>query len=129
MSSPGVEALDVLIGKQLTSVEFVMDYVQLRFEGPSLTLTLVSLPTVIVGDEISEPRRSGWRDALCTRITSTVESARVEAGNFIEISFTDRSQLKISLLPGASPVEDAAILDDTMGNIVWVWLVEDCATE
>jgi len=33
-----VDALQVLIGEQLNSVEFVLDYVQLRFNGPCLSV-------------------------------------------------------------------------------------------
>jgi len=33
-----VDALQVLIGEQLSSVEFVLDYVQLRFNGPCFTV-------------------------------------------------------------------------------------------
>ena len=39
--------LSVLIGHQLSSVEFVQDYLQLRFDGPCLTA--VTHPRVRVG--------------------------------------------------------------------------------
>jgi hypothetical protein len=38
--------LELLEGTQLSSVEFVQDYVQLRFDGP--TLTAVTPPRVCV---------------------------------------------------------------------------------
>src|SRR5690242_9135647 len=50
-------------GSQLSSVEFVQDYVQLRFDGPCLTA--ITWPVVTVGQQRFRLETPGYRDALC----------------------------------------------------------------
>ena len=52
--------LQSIVGKQLSSVEFVQDYAQLRFDGP--TLTAVTQPIVEVGSEAFRWSEPGFRD-------------------------------------------------------------------
>jgi hypothetical protein len=52
--------LSVLLGRQLSAVEFVQDYLQLRFDGPCLTA--ITHPRVSVGNRWWEWGISGYRD-------------------------------------------------------------------
>lgn len=55
-----------IIGEQLSAVSFVMDYLQLQFNGYLLT---VLTPLVVVSDDHSYTFADlGYRDALCERI-------------------------------------------------------------
>lgn len=89
------EVLQEIVGRQLSSVEFVQDYVQLRFDGP--TLTAVTQPVVEVGGEAFRWNDRGFRDELCARITKKVVSARVLPEDSVRITFGDGAVVKVSL--------------------------------
>ena len=86
-----------LIGNQLSSVEFVMDYLQIRFDGPTINVTN-PLTVKANGKEITS-FNSGFRDLLCSQITKIVKEVSSQAGNALIIHFIDNSQIAISLLP------------------------------
>jgi hypothetical protein len=88
------EALGNLTGRVLGSVEFVADYVQLRFDGPSLTA--YTPPTVSRGSEIHIWGQPGYRDALCRHIGCRVERTAVD-GQQASIVFESGAAVSISL--------------------------------
>ncbi len=59
----------ILIGEQLSSVEFVQDYLQLHFDGN--TLTFYVWPTVFMDKEYSIDDDS-YRNKLCSLIANKV---------------------------------------------------------
>ena len=87
---------DELRSSQLSSVEFVQDYLQLHFDGP--TLTLYVWPDVADADGISvafgEP---GYRDALCSVIGETVTVPELNEGRSLTIEFENGTVLALSL--------------------------------
>ena len=78
------EALKRLEGEQLSSVEFLQDYVQLRFDGPCLsaynTHQIASSSSRVVWSE------TGYCDALCQLIGHRVLKTTLAADR-ISISF------------------------------------------
>jgi len=63
--------LHELAGSCLSSVEFVHDYIQFHFQGPSLsTFTLPSVKSVVGYLSAAD---DGHRDALCSQVGSEVE--------------------------------------------------------
>lgn len=61
---------DELIGSQLSSVEFVQDYLQLRFDGPTIN---VNNPLTVKADKkVITSWNEGFRDLLCSQITKIV---------------------------------------------------------
>ena len=112
------QPLVVLVGCQLSSVEFVQDYVQLRFDGPCLTA--VTHPSVRVGNRWFVWGEPGYRDQLCERISKQVSTACVVEGHEICLEFEDTSCIAISLRPEAYRAAEAAIFDDGQGGW-WVW--------
>lgn len=70
------EALRELVGKVLSSVEFVEDYVQLRFD--SACLTAYTMPTITWGTEDLDLAQPGYRDALCRQIGCRVVRINVD---------------------------------------------------
>jgi hypothetical protein len=87
--------LERLVGEFMSSVEFVMDYLQLRFSDASLTA--YRLPDVISDDFTLRPAETGYRDALCGLIGVTVESTKVVEGETLSITFTGGKSLVIPL--------------------------------
>ena len=71
-----------LRGRRLSSVEFVVnDYVQLRFDGP--TLNAYAHPVVSVQGHDFGWGESGYRDALCDRVLARVTAAWASAEGIV----------------------------------------------
>ena len=82
-------------GKSLSSVEFVQDYVQLRFDGS--TLTAYIWPYLQVGSQTFSWGDLPYKDSLCARIGVQVKDASFIDGRDLTIWFEDGAMLKISL--------------------------------
>lgn len=89
--------LDQLVGEQLSAVTFVQDYLQLWFDGPGLNIT--NPLTVSSEDGQIASWEEGFRDLLCGQIAKIVSSVVWTEGEAIEIVFTDKSSLSVSLRP------------------------------
>ena len=89
-------ALQFLIGEYLSSVTFVMDYVQLSFSGPSLTV-YTTVQKVIKGGFVQSWGEPGFRDALCNIIAHNLEQANVVSGELLSLTFDDGSIWSVSL--------------------------------
>jgi hypothetical protein len=89
-----LEALTRLRGEQLSSVQFVQDYEQLRFDGQTLT----AYSPIVVTDQVKRLTRDmpGYRDALCNRIGRTVVDMSLTAMS-LAIRFDDDSVLEIGV--------------------------------
>ena len=87
--------LDAIIGQQLSSVEFVQDYVQLHFDGPYIIA--FTWPVVESGGEVLRFGERRYRDALCDRISRKVRTALISGGNAVTIEFDDGGTIRISL--------------------------------
>ena len=113
---PGLEQL---VGRQMSSVEFVRGYVQLRFDGPCLSA--YTMPTIEMASggrlDVTSP---GYADALVSAIGKTVDGAQDRNGQAIELRFADGPVLNVSLLDSDRRVEEAATLT-TNGNAIWTW--------
>ncbi len=82
-------------GEELTAVEFVLDYVQLRFNGPMLTL--YGWPHILLADfsiAFGEPE---YRNALCAQIGETVAKAALEEDEALTIEFESGTVIALSL--------------------------------
>lgn len=85
-----------IVGRQLTSVVFILDYLQFIFDGPCLPA--LTRPTFHKDDEVisSGP---GYCDALCSQIGVPVRSVGVQE-NHLTIAFVSGAQIKVSLCEG-----------------------------
>jgi hypothetical protein len=110
--------LEPIIGKQLSAVVFVQDYVQLQFDGSGLTA--VTLPTVEVGEKQLAWGMPGYRDLLCERIGKLVTAASVTEGQQIRIEFDDGSRIAISLKDEDYQTAEAAVFHNGPSK-TWVW--------
>lgn len=114
----GSTRLDGLIGRVLSAVVFVQDYLQLQFDGSTLTLTTWPVVETEQGEfKYGEPR---YRDVLCGCIAKNVDVADVIPGDRLVIGLSDRVQLAISLRSDDRVDPEAARLDQEDGHW-WVW--------
>jgi hypothetical protein len=86
-------------GQELTAVEFVVDYLRLRFgdgaAGPMLTL--YAWPHVLLSDfsvAFGEPE---YRNALCAQIGETVAKAALEELESLTIEFESGTVIGLSM--------------------------------
>ena len=117
LQSKLLEPLKVLEGRQMGSVEFVQDYVQLRFDGP--TITAFTWPRVQVSNKWFAWTEPGYRDELCNRIARLVARA-FSTEQEIRIEFNDGATIAISLSPDDARDVEVAIFDDPPNpTVVW----------
>jgi hypothetical protein len=91
------QALSRIVGEQLSAVVFVQDYLQLQFDGPTLTL-LTRISVRSSGGEAVAEGAAGWRDALCGQITRIVKAVRINEGDLV-VDFADGSAISASIRP------------------------------
>ena len=87
--------LSGIIGEELTAVEFVQDYLQLRFDGP--VLTLYAWPHVLLSEYSIAFGEPEYRNALCAQIGEKVEEATLEEGDSLTIKLENETVLALSL--------------------------------
>ncbi|HVS81144.1 MAG TPA: hypothetical protein VHE60_05375 [Pyrinomonadaceae bacterium] len=102
------DSLGFLVGKQMTAVSFVLDYINFQFEDAFLTA--LSLPYVQAGDTKLINGTAGYRDMLCERISHKVSSASDTKSQEIRVSFDDGSVIAIPLWLEEYRGAEAAIL-------------------
>src|SRR5713101_4512161 len=88
-------ALQALIGEQLSSVVFVMDYWQLAFDGHGLTVfsrITVSGPGWQLWDGDDQ-----FRNRLCERIAHLVTGTSFRPSEGLALTFDDGSAIEVSL--------------------------------
>jgi hypothetical protein len=113
-----IDPLKMLIGYELSSLEFVRDYLQLRFDGPMITA--YSLPKIKSEEETYEPGVLGYCDTLCSCISSTVRSASIVEGKEISLEFDSGIKLTISLKSEDYQGAEVAIFRKNSDEW-WVW--------
>jgi hypothetical protein len=112
------DPIQTLIGMQLASIEFVHDYIQLRFDGPVLTINAPF--QVYFAGHLCTKGSPGYRDALCERIGHTIIRANAIQGQQLSLEFDDDSKLTISLRSECQVTAEAAVLKQDAGDI-YVW--------
>jgi hypothetical protein len=87
--------ISAIEGQELTAVEFVSDYLRLRFDGPMLTL--YAWPHVLLADfsiAFGEPE---YRNALCAQIGEMVAKAALEELESLTVEFESGTVIALSL--------------------------------
>ena len=82
-------------GQELTAVEFIGDYLRLRFDGPSLTF--YAWPHVLLEDFSIAFGQPEYRNALCAQIGETVGTARLEELDSLTLEFESGTVIALSL--------------------------------
>ena len=87
--------LEAIVGQELSAVEFVQDYVQLRFDGP--LVSFYEWPDVFREEGSYAFGEPEYRNILCAVIGESVAAASVEEGEAIEIEFENGVTVRASL--------------------------------
>ena len=108
-----------LVGEEINAVCFVMDYVEVRFNGP--ILRSLAKPTVQIAGKQWRFPAIGSRDALCFLIGAEVESVYVEEGSYIELRTKEGHVLTIPLDRASMTGPEAAHFIPDTDAPVQVW--------
>ena len=84
-----------IVGQELIAVEFVQDFVRLRFEGP--VFTLYEWPYVLLTEFSVGYGEPEYRNALCAQIGEQVAKASFEEGEALTIEMENGVALGLSL--------------------------------
>ena len=84
-----------LVGEELNTVSFVMDYVEFVFNGP--VLRALTRPVVEIGGTRHRFPAPGSRDALCELIGRTVLAVEEQEGDRLALELTGGAQLTVPL--------------------------------
>jgi len=82
-------------GQELTAVEFVTDYLRLRFDGPMLTL--YAWPHVLLAEFSIAYGEPEYRNALCAQIGEMVAKASLEELDALTVEFESGTVIALSL--------------------------------
>jgi hypothetical protein len=87
--------ISAIEGQELTAVEFVSDYLRLRFDGPMLTM--YAWPHVLLADfsiAFGEPE---YRNTLCAQVGEMVAKASLEEMEALTVEFESGTVIALSL--------------------------------
>jgi hypothetical protein len=87
--------VSAVIGEALKAVEFVEDFLQLRFDGPLFRLYV--WPHVLLADFSVAYGEPEYRNALCAQIGEKVVQASLEEGDALTIEFENGTVFGLSL--------------------------------
>ena len=88
--------ISILEGQELHAVEFVDDFLQLRFNDGAL-LTLYAWPSVILSEYSVSFGEPEYRNQLCAQIGEEIETAELEEGSTLTLKLTNEIVLALSL--------------------------------
>lgn len=111
--------LSILINRELGSVEFVRDYIQFHFDGP--TLTAVTNPELIIDGKIIKRESCEFCNLLLCCIGQIVSMASVKEGDAIKVEFNNGSILCISLKQEDYKDAEAAWFYLDNSATWWIW--------
>jgi hypothetical protein len=118
----GLSSLERVVGKNVSAICFVQDYVQVIFE--ELILTCYTAPTVLISDEAVNFHTPGYRDKLCELIGKSVQSVTERLREELSIYFDGDGSIRISLRFDDAKSVEAAMLHQQGGDIFDVWRYE-----
>jgi hypothetical protein len=84
-----------LVGRELSSIEFVRDYLQVRFDGP--TLTLIVWPTLFKDGRSVAQGDVGFTDKLLSLIGKEVSDCRFRPEDELVLIFLSGELLRVAL--------------------------------
>ena len=89
--------IEGLVGQSLSSVEFSQDFLELHFDGP--TLTLYEWPEVFREEGSYAFGEPEYRNVLCGLISEDVSAASLVEGEAVEVQFENGASIRTSLRP------------------------------
>jgi len=111
--------IEDLVGEELNSVSFVMDYVEFGFNGPVLRV-MTNVEVSKDGQKATFPH-GGSRDALARAIGTSVQRISIEPSTEMRISLSDGSVLRIPLVCDESTGPEAVHFVPDDGETMSIW--------
>ncbi|UPJ46978.1 hypothetical protein IVB30_27230 [Bradyrhizobium sp. 200] len=93
--SKALNFYDCIVGEKLSAITFVMDYWQLRFDGP--TINALTRVQVSANGNVLKDRDDQFRNLICGQIGKVVKEVVLAKSESFTIKFEDRSSICISL--------------------------------
>lgn len=112
------QPLNILVGCELSSIEFVQDYVQFRFGGPSLTAYIH--PVLEIGATRYYWDTPIYYFMLHKQIGKMVLEATIIIDEALYLKFNASTYLSISLRPEDYVTPEAVMFIDGDGHW-WLW--------
>jgi hypothetical protein len=109
----------VLLGEELNTVAFVMDYVEFHFNGP--ILRAIANPTLTQGKKSWSFPQPGSRDALCELIGSRVTRVELNEGSRIVLETDSGYELEIPLDEASQRAGESAHFLPNGASSMMVW--------
>jgi len=107
-----------IVGEKLSGITFVLDYWQLQFDGPSITVfTDIEVCSKESATRVGDDQ---FRNHLCGQIGKIVQRANVSPSEAITIAFADQSLITISLRERDYRGPEAALLHNSDGSVILV---------
>lgn len=110
--------LEMLVGKRLDSVCFVLDYITLQFDD--LGLAALANPIIEENSQEFTAGQPGYRDVLCAQIEQYVTAAS-ETANRLEIQLANGVTISVPLDADYPPGPEMATLSGR-GTFITAWL-------
>ena len=104
-----------LIDKKLSAVVFVLDYLQIQFDG--FILTFLDYPKVEVDKSIYSFGENGYRNKICEFIGKSVSAVNYVEDEIFSLSF-DSGKIYCSINPESYRSPEMIIFDDGNGNTI-----------
>jgi hypothetical protein len=82
-------------GQELTAIEFVQDYLRIRFDGPMLTF--YAWPHVLLADFSLAYGEPEYRNGLCAQIGEMVSKASLEELDALTVELESGTVIALSL--------------------------------
>jgi hypothetical protein len=118
----GLSSLERLVGKSVSSICFLPNYIQIVFED--LILTCYTNPVVCISEERVDSLMPGFKDKLCILIGKSVQSVVEKLRDELAVYFDDGDSITISLRFEDAVSVEAAMLQNQSGTIFDVWRYE-----
>jgi hypothetical protein len=118
----GLSSLERLVGRTVSAMCFVQNYVQVGFD--ELILTCYTNPSVFISEEKANIGTVGYRDRLCELIGKSVQSVTERPREELSIYFDGGDHITISLQFKDATSVEAAMLHQLGGDIFDVWRYE-----
>ena len=96
MKVKNINPFDILIGKKLSSVTFVIDYLQIDFDGNGFTLNI--FPIIKSRGNIFKLGTQFYRDNLCELIGKEVSSTEMKNEEMLTIQFDPANSISVLLV-------------------------------
>jgi hypothetical protein len=109
-------SLDLIVGEKLSSVTFVLSYLQLSFDGP--TLTCFEWPRLFVGGTVDTFTSETYRNKLCSLIEKIVVAVD-EKDESISAQFENGDHIDLMLRGDAG--SEVAMFADFKDHVLQVW--------